>query len=179
MTERGRDEALASRADVLSRRALALAKVETDENRRKIVDTVVILQVAGEKLGIPITSLREITPLRPAADIAGLPAWCRGIVQVRGEILSVLDLHKWLSLGGVPAPRYLAVLEGKPGAIAVLVDAVLDVAPVYEDDIASSFEATPGRGRRAVTRDLTTLLDVSVMLEAAELTVDQDPEPSL
>jgi purine-binding chemotaxis protein CheW len=178
MTAHERETDCGERLDVLRRRAAALARAGTDESARKTIDTVVILQVAGEKLGIPITALREITPLRPAADIAGLPAWCRGIVQVRGEILSVLDLHKWLSLGGVPTPRYLAVLEGKPGAIAVLVDAVLDVQPIYADDIASSFEATPGRGRRAVTRDLVTLLDVSAMLEADELIVDQEPEQS-
>ena len=171
--------------EVLEKRARALARVAVDEREEGILATVVVLRIADEQVGIRIDALSEIVPLRSVAALPGLPHHLRGMTHVRGTLLSVLDLSRWLGLSGTSSPRYLAVLNGAPGKIAVLVDAVLDVRDVTATDLAASFghsDAERGRPVFGTTRDLVTLLDAEQLFQSKSLLVgaqsseEADPE---
>lgn len=71
----------------------------------------VIFRVGELLCGAPAGIVREILPPLPATRIPGVPAAVRGIVNVRGALLTVLDAHALLQ----SAPR-----AGDEGAILVL-----------------------------------------------------------
>jgi purine-binding chemotaxis protein CheW len=89
----------------------------------------VIFQLDREEYALPIARVREI--LRPGAitRLPGAPAHVRGITNVRGRIVPVVDLRERLGLGAAePTARSRVLLVELGGrVVGVLVDAVSQV----------------------------------------------------
>ncbi len=63
-------------------------------------------------LALPIDSVQEIGELQTITPLPNLPRWIRGIVQNRGEILSVVDFASLFGLeeGGLPGAKRSSIL---------------------------------------------------------------------
>lgn len=158
--------------ELLRKRARALALSLEDEQLDAVVDTVVVLELGDHRVGVSLSALDEIAPLTPLAALPGLPTWLPGIAQVRGRIISVLDLHAWLKMTGRTSPRYLALVRCAAGTMGILIDAIGEVRSVRAKDLAESLATDRTRGVRATTKDLTPLLDIDVLLSHPDMQVD-------
>jgi purine-binding chemotaxis protein CheW len=104
---------------------------------------LIVFSLHGEHYGLPIGSVREIiryTPPRVTATARGL---VRGMINLRGLVLPVLDLSERLggSLEVTDATRIL-VLDIAQGVLGLIVDAVDGVTDVPTERITS----VPGAG---------------------------------
>lgn len=136
----------------------------------------------GEEYGVPILEVREIVPFESATAVPGAPAWLRGLANLRGQPLPVLDLA--VRFGGGPAPpapqASLIVFEvdvaDRPAlAIGALVDGVSRVLDLAKNEIGPA----PSLGGQISIRFLSgaavsqgrplLLLDVDRLLAADEL----------
>ncbi|HEY9838845.1 MAG: chemotaxis protein CheW [Candidatus Sericytochromatia bacterium] len=115
---------------------------------------VVIFLLAGEAYCIPVASVQEIQgyhsnpPPRPVPDTSSL---FEGIIDLRGQVMPILDLQRRFGLGQVTPSRktcYIIVDTG-PERIGLLVDAVLEVQRVNDQ----SFHPPPARMKLAASRD--------------------------
>jgi purine-binding chemotaxis protein CheW len=161
-----------TRLAILKRRAQILAESVELERRDESLESYVVLEIGTERAGISLSAFDEIAPLTPITELPGLPDWLAGLAQVRGRIVPVLDLHGWLKMAGRSSPRYLAIVRGTSGPMAILVDAVSDVRDIGDKDIAESLTPDRARGLRAITKDLVTLLDVEALLNHPDMIVD-------
>lgn len=150
------------RADqILDRRAKALAQ-RRDEKPRPLVARVVCVRVGGQLFGLPVEALDEVLPLRPVAHVAELPPWLAGLVQCRGELVSVLDLAHWFNVPGASSPHVLAILRHEGRLLAALADEVVGFRDVFADEVADALTPSgepAARPVRVVTRDLVLVLD--------------------
>ena len=165
----------ASKQQILEARARALAEKTDAEEQVAVYDTVVVVTVGEEKLGIPAGSLRAINERFSVTPVFGTPSWLAGITHLRGELLSVVHLAHWL---GQPHRRQgprLAVVEGPEGALGLLIDEVIGFREVLESELSTALSpnAATQRFTRAITRDLVTILDVGQLLSSPEIVVDQ------
>ena len=82
-----------------------------------------------------LESVREIVRGRPLARLPGAPEWVRGIMNLRGTLLTVVDLS--VRLGGNPdgMPRVVMVVEAAGKRFGVGVESVQGVAEVEEGGI--------------------------------------------
>ena len=80
----------------------ARAKVLAQEPEKEVLDQdyleVVEFLLAYETYGIESAYVREIYPLTEITPLPGTPPFVRGIVNIRGQILSVIDLKKFFEL---------------------------------------------------------------------------------
>src|SRR3712207_4651394 len=83
--ERTREEILRERARELAR--VPVAPGEGSGERFQTVEFV----VAGEHYAVAAESVREVYPLKELTPLPCTPPWVRGILNVRGQILTVLD----------------------------------------------------------------------------------------
>jgi purine-binding chemotaxis protein CheW len=141
---------------------------------------VLSLEVAGTEYGIPVAAVREILPYAPPVGVPGMPPSIRGIVEVRGAAVPVIDLSIKLGRGPTEPSERARVLVVEPVvagariALGLLVDAVSGVLVLPPDRIAPppSFGASvrldflTGVGR-AAGRSLP-LLDVDRVVSASE-----------
>ena len=82
---------------ILENRAREFAK-PLEERIQDEGEDVVVFDLAGERYAVESEVVREIRRLGGLTPLPGIPSFVLGIVNVRGEILSVLDLAKILGL---------------------------------------------------------------------------------
>lgn len=94
--------------------------------------------VRGHTYGVPLGEVREILKLPPLTEVPRAPAWVMGVVSVRGQLVTVIDLRIRLRGGNEDRSRRGRVLlvEGASREIVGLyVDEVLQVYRLLESEI--------------------------------------------
>lgn len=91
---------------------------------------LILFRLAERIGGIELDTVREILPPRPATRLPGAPTWVRGLVNVRGTVITVVDLVARLSGRPARADGPLMLIEHDGRVIAVAVDDVLEVRPL-------------------------------------------------
>lgn len=85
--------------------------------------------VGAEEYGVDVMSIREITGWCETTELPDAPEWVRGVVDIRGEIIPILDLRARFGGGRTNAgPRHVVIVVtcgGRP--IGLLADTVADI----------------------------------------------------
>jgi purine-binding chemotaxis protein CheW len=97
------------------------------------LERMVLFVVGEHRFGVPIDRIREIIPLRPYTPMPGAEAFVCGLINLRGRIVTVVDLGARLGLA--PAshhPDHSIVIVEHRGRLVGL--AVQDVARIVAVD---------------------------------------------
>ncbi|MEZ0374406.1 MAG: chemotaxis protein CheW [Candidatus Sericytochromatia bacterium] len=93
-------------------------------------DTLMLcsFRLAERWFGLDAADIFEIRVLEALTPVAGAPAWLKGLVNIRGEILTLLDLSPLLEPAGAPAqgPGFVVLLGHLDERLCLLVDEVGD-----------------------------------------------------
>lgn len=101
---------------------------------------------------LDIMGIREILRTHPVTPVPDAPEQVRGVMNVRGELMTVLDARKILGVVFEdPAQRDVRIIIGSMpgGRFGILVDAVLEVVAVGIDEIEPA-PSGPDTGSGAV-----------------------------
>jgi purine-binding chemotaxis protein CheW len=126
----------------------------------------VLCRVARRVVGVELGTVREIIPARRPTRLPGAGPYVSGLVNVRGTIVTVIDLAARLGRGDAPAVGTGSIVLIEHGAklVGVAVDEVLDVRRTAELELETEAEAlVPGGAVRAVGRldgEVVALLDI-------------------
>jgi purine-binding chemotaxis protein CheW len=93
--------------------------------------------IGTEIYALDIKSMREIIKLRPITEVPRTPAFVRGIVTVRGEVIPALDLRLRLGMPELPLTRSSRILvcnlDDEPHGL--IVDGVRQVVRFSDSEI--------------------------------------------
>jgi len=97
----------------------------------------VVFKLEGQLYGAPIDVVREVYYLPPITRLPNTPAYVDGVIDLRGEILPVVDLRKRLGLTVREADKEtrIMILSLKDHSAALIVDGVDQVMTMNEDEI--------------------------------------------
>lgn len=100
----------------------------------------VLIHAQSAKLAIAIDGLAEIGPMPPITPLPNLPLWIHGIVNQRGEIVSVIDLNLLFHKGETVETygKKLAVLRKGSMKIGICLDQVIATVSRPESDYIQS-----------------------------------------
>jgi purine-binding chemotaxis protein CheW len=135
---------------------------------------VVIFRTGQSLFGLDCRAVREVLPPLQVTPLAGAAGPIEGFIEIRGEIVSVVDLRP--RVGGLAdgfrrRTRLLHVRAG-PGELALIVDQVVDVLTLSTDGLRPAPIAGPGGGARgwieAPGCPLIQLLDADQILSEVE-----------
>ena len=126
-------EALLRFADALDRQAAA-APTPVPSGQLHLVT----FALDREEYGIPVSQVREVIRVADITRVPQAPAHVRGVTNLRGRILPVVELRSRLGLeAAATTPRSrIVVVEVVDRVLGLLVDAVLQVAKVPVDTVA-------------------------------------------
>jgi purine-binding chemotaxis protein CheW len=101
----------------------------------------VTLTIAGQWFGIPVLTVQDVLGPRDVARIPLADPVIAGSINLRGRIVTVIDMRKRLGLKPRPAdkPGMNVVVEHGGNLYSLLIDAVGEVMEVPED----TFEKNP------------------------------------
>lgn len=102
---------------------------------------LVIFRLGAEEYGVPITQVREINLLTKPTKIPNSPAFLEGVINLRGQIIPVVDLKKRFAIDQSEYTKdaRIMIVEVNESVIGVIVDEVLEVLRLP----ASSIEPPP------------------------------------
>lgn len=134
---------------------------------------IVGFKVGRETYGVPITSLHEIVRVPEITAVPDAPDYVEGVINLRGKIVSVLDLRKRLGETEIaPSKRNrILVVEHRGRLCGLIVDSASDVLKIPAADVDPSPTEFVEGGLNCVTGlgkyqgRLIVLLDIAKVLE--------------
>ena len=97
---------------------------------------VLVFTIAGRTRCADIADVREIVPITPTTRLPGAPRYVRGLINLRGSLVTVLDAA--LCLHGVPADganASILLVERRGRLAGVIVDDVFDIQALPAVDV--------------------------------------------
>jgi purine-binding chemotaxis protein CheW len=153
---------------------------------------IVGFQVGRETYGVPITSLHEIVRVPEITAVPDAPEYLEGVINLRGKIVSVMDLRKRFGIvqSGIKKGNRILVV-GHAGKLAgLIVDSASEVVKIPREDV----EAPPAvfqdgglncvtglakvKGRLIVLLDMNKLLAPASLLQLGAAAEGKDPAPA-
>jgi purine-binding chemotaxis protein CheW len=127
-----------------------------------------LFRVAERVYGCDIDSVREIVPYRRATRLPGAPAYVQGLINLRGTIVTLLDLGVRLDPMRAPV-REGSIILAEHGArvVGIAVDEVMDVQVIMEEPIAPSVDDAPQglvRGLGHLDGGVVVLVDIHALV---------------
>lgn len=104
-------------------------------------------------VGIQVETVQEVTSGSDLTPVPLAPALVSGLLNLRGQILTAIDLRRCLQLGDRPAgqrPVHI-ILRTDEGRVSLLVDQVGDVLEVNDDDFEVPPRTLRGRLRELIS----------------------------
>ena len=147
---------------------------------------IVGFQVGRETYGVPITSLHEIVRVPEITAVPDAPEYMEGVINLRGKIVSVMDLRKRFGAKEVNADRRnrILVVEYKRRLSGLIVDSASEVLKIASTDIEPPPAVLQEGGLNCVTGlgkykgRLIMLLDMNKLLEFSGTGAQMGPDES-
>ncbi len=137
--------------------------------------------LGDEEYGVDILRVQEIRSWEPVSRIPNVPEYEKGVVNLRGAIVPIVDLRERFGLGHAEYDPLTVVvvlqaqIEDKTRVMGVVVDSVSDVVDVERNKI----QTTPNFGAKvsmefinglaSVNERMVMLLDVDKLLKLDEM----------
>ena len=134
-------------------------------------------RLGAEEYGVDILRVQEIRGHDPVTRIANAPDFIRGVVNLRGIIVPIIDLRTRFRFGegGGDHASVVIVLNIADRVIGMAVDSVSDVVRLAPEDIrpapqmGSAFDTEFLRGLGTIDDRMLILLDIERLLSSEEL----------
>lgn len=163
---------------ILQVRAQALARAsETAEAGGEHIE-VLEFSLAQEGYAVETLHVRDVYPLEQLTPLPCTPAFVLGIVNLRGEILSVIDIKKFFDLPekGLTNLNKVIVLESATMRFGILADAIAGTRRIPVASIQRSLPTLTGireQYLKGVTPDRTTILDAEALLTDPTIVIQE------
>ena len=144
---------------------------------------LVTFQLGDEIYGVDIMDVKEIVKIQDVRPIPNAPYYVEGILNLRGEIIPIIDLHKRFRLKSLRDENIDTDIEGgfiilsiENNKIGIIIDRVARVVSVTADDIKDPPQMFSGIGSeyiqgviRADNGTYLIMLDIRKLFNPKEL----------
>ena len=138
---------------------------------------LIAFRIADQEFCVDIMQVREIRGWTPATPLPRTPSFMKGVINLRGTIVPVIDLRLKLRLDNARYDAFtvMIVLNVEDRVVGIVVDSVSDVIPLSAEQI----RPTPEFGAAVDTRFISgigthddrmlILLDIETLLDSADM----------
>lgn len=130
-----------------------------------------------ESYGLDILAVKEIRGYESVTKIANAPDFIKGVINLRGDIVPVVDLRIKFNVG---KPTYneftiVIVLHIHGRIVGIVVDGVSDVVSLKKDqlrpppDFGVAFDSRYLLGLTTINEQMIVLVEINQLLSSAEM----------
>ncbi len=156
------------------------------QNTPHIGSTYLTFTLAGETFALDIANVREVMDVAPVTKIPRMPEFLHGVINLRGNILPVVDLRQVLGMPPIEKTVDTCIvimeidIDGETTPVGALADSVREVTDLDADAIGQvpkigmklDTAFIRGMGRR--NDQFVIILDIDNVLSRSELSVLKD-----
>lgn len=144
-------------------------------------DSIEVLEflLAHEHYGVETSYIEEVLPLKDLVRLPSAPSFVLGLIHVRGEILSVIDIKKVFGLPdkGLTDLNKVLIVRSGDMEVGILADAILAVTSIATNDLQSApvtLTGMPAACIRGVTKNALIVLDLQKLLSDKRVLVNEE-----
>jgi purine-binding chemotaxis protein CheW len=134
-------------------------------------------RLGAEEYGIDILKVQEIRGYDAVTTIANAPSFIKGVINLRGTIVPIVDLRIKFSVGVAEYTPFTVVIILNIGGrvVGMVVDAVSDVISLKPEqirpapDFASSVDTAYIRGLGALGERMLIVVDIERLMLSSEM----------
>lgn len=130
-----------------------------------------------EQYAIPLLQVKEVIGMTEATPIPYTPPYFKGIINLRGQVISVIDLRSKLRLAKaeIGPETSIIILDLSPLCLGVIVDSINSVLAVTQEDLSPAPDVDSSVKEQYLTgvarkdNRLTLLLDIRSTLSVEDI----------
>jgi len=146
------------------------------ENNDDSIIQWVTFHLENEKYGIKVMQVQEVLRMTEIAPVPGAPHYVLGIINLRGNVVTVIDTRRRFGLPDAEADdeTRIVIIEADNNVVGILVDSVAEVVDLRTSEI----ETAPNVGNDESSKyiqgvssrddELLILVDVNKLLSDEE-----------
>jgi purine-binding chemotaxis protein CheW len=156
-----------------------MTKIERSSSTRgnEIEEEFLSFVLGDENYALDIMSVKEIRGYEAVTKIANAPAFVKGVLNLRGDIVPIVDLRIKFDIGQATYDEFTIVimLSVSDRIVGVVVDAVSDVVKLSAQAILPppefgvSFNSRFLRGLATVENKMIILVNIAALIGSDEL----------
>lgn len=166
IAERKEDKSMAEHID-------SVEELEEEDTQK---DRYLTFAIGQENYGIEVRYITEIIGIQTITEVPELPAYVKGIINLRGKIIPVMDVR----LRFKKDPREYTdrtctiVVDIKDVSIGLIVDSVSEVITIPGQDIVEPPQINKGVGNRYIKKMGKVGSNVKMLLDCERLLSDDE-----
>lgn len=146
-------------------------------NSQNLEQQYLTFSLGAELYAVEILKVQEIRGWTDVTPIPNCPKFIRGVLNLRGEIVPIVDLRRRFNMPDIPFTSFtvVIVLNLSTRTVGIMVDSVSDVLDFKAEEIrpapdfGTSIDATYLRGLCPTKEKMVIVLDAEKLLGAAQL----------
>lgn len=163
---------------VLRKRAQSIAQQSTDDTSDQEHIEVIEFRLGVETYALETEYVREVYLLSNYTPLPGLPDFILGITNIRGQIISIIDLKKLFNLPskGIGELNKIIVVQNEKMEFGILSDIILGTYSIPLSAITSSYTNMTGIGAeylKGVSSDHIIVIDAMAILNDEKNIINQ------
>jgi len=164
---------------ILKQRAMVLAQEPEQAGSAQDFIEILEFRLSQETYGIESAFVREVYPLKDLTPLPCTPSFVLGIINVRGQILSVIDLKKFFNLQekGLGDLNKVIIIHNESMEFGILADIILGTRSISPEAIQDPPVTVTGIGAeylKGLTMEHLIILDAKKILEDEKIVVNED-----
>jgi purine-binding chemotaxis protein CheW len=143
--------------------------------------SVIEFALAGERYAVELTRVREVALLKELTPVPCTPAFVLGVMNLRGEIHTIIDLKKFFELPsrGITELNKVIMLQAEGRQLGILADSITGVRAVPVATLQPPLPTLTGVRAdylRGVTHDCLVVLDAVKLISSPHIVVNDEFE---
>ncbi|MDO9622218.1 MAG: chemotaxis protein CheW [Moraxellaceae bacterium] len=138
--------------------------------------------LGSEEYGIDILKVQEIRGYEKVTHIVNSPAFIKGVINLRGTIVPIIDLRLKFALGSAEYTAFTVViiLNVSNRVVGVVVDSVSDVICLDPDEIkeappmSSDLDTRFIQGLATLNERMVILMDIEALMSSPDMALSAE-----
>lgn len=133
--------------------------------------------LGNENYALDIMTVKEIRGYEEVTKIANAPAYIKGVLNLRGDIVPIVDLRLKFNVGEATYDEFTIVIMLMVGdrIVGIVVDEVSDVIKVNDSDVKAppefgvAFDSAYLHGLTSINEQMIILVNIQKLITSDEL----------
>lgn len=169
------------RAAILKKRAEILARESGEKRAEGEYIEAVEFALSYERYAIQTSYVREIIVLNELIAIPCTPSFIAGIINLRGEIISVIDLKRFFDLPakGISDLNKVIIIHNEEMEFGILADSIMGVRKLNQSELETNLPTLTGIREeylKGITKDHVVFLDAEKLLTDKKIIIEEKVE---
>lgn len=138
-----------------------------------------VFSLAQEEYAVPLLAVKEVIGMTETTPIPFAPSYFKGVINLRGQVISVVDLRVKLNLTKPPKVNEssIIILDLAPLCLGVIVDSIDSVIPLSSKDLSPAPDVETSINKSCLTciarkdKRLILVLDMKATLNVQDMAV--------